>query len=135
MTEHGVTEFGFEPGAFGGHDAAGIGDGHKVFNAGGKHGECASVLAAVDPVLEFRCAADAAYEIDAIAGARVVDTKNWVEDVFLEQGDVEFFDGVGGCSEPGPEIQPIPTTAEVEAQFVFAAGLGGALWINDKDSV
>src|SRR6185436_13991325 len=49
VTEHGIPELGFEPGAFGRHDTAGVGDTHEILNAGWEHTEGAGEFAAVDP--------------------------------------------------------------------------------------
>ena len=37
MDEEAGAEFGFEPGALGGHDLVGVGDGHELFDGDGEH--------------------------------------------------------------------------------------------------
>ena len=96
VAEHGVAQFGFEPGAFGRHDAAGIGNVHQVFDAGRKHGKGAGKFAAIDELFQFRRAANAADEGDAFAGARVFNAENRGENMFLKQCDVQVFDGIPG---------------------------------------
>lgn len=127
MGEEAVAELGFEPGALGRHDAAVVRDGHEVIEVGGMEGEGAGELALADQAFEFGGAADAADELDAFAGAGVVDAEEWGEDMALEQGDVEEFDRVGGLEEMGAEGEEVPLVFEEKAELVAAGGgLGGA---------
>src|SRR6202522_4309036 len=67
VTEHGVAELRLEPGALGGHDAARVGNGHQILDAGRKEGESAGVFFSIDKFFQFRRAADAADEMNALA--------------------------------------------------------------------
>ena len=123
MDEEAGAEFGFEPGALGGHDLVGVGDGHELFDGDGEHGEGDSEVPAVDEFFEFGGAADAADEVDAFAGAGVVDAEERGEEAILEDGDVELIDGGGvGGGFPG---EAIPLAFEVHAAF---AGFGGGFF-------
>jgi hypothetical protein len=135
VREHRVAELGFKPGALGRHDAASVGDGHEVFDAGGEHREGAGVFTGVHEFLEFASAANAADEVDALARARVIDAEQRREDVFLQQRDVEFFDGVGGRGELRTEIKRVPLAFEEETEFVFASWLRRAVWLDDENGV
>ena len=117
MAEHGIAELWFEPCALGGHDAAGVGDGHEVLDARGEHGEGAGVFAAVHKFFEFRRAADAADEVDAFAGARIIDAEDGREHLLLQDGAIEAFDRIFGGGELGLEVQRVP----LRAAFTIAA--------------
>jgi len=94
VTEHRVAELGFEPGALGGHDAAGVGDGHQVLDARREHAERTGVFAAVHEFLQLRRATDAADEVDLLARARIGDAEDRVEHELLEQRYVELLNRV-----------------------------------------
>jgi hypothetical protein len=89
VAEHRVAELRLEPGALGRHDAAGVGDGHQILDARREHRKRAGVFAAVHQLFQFRRAANAADEIDALARARVVNAENRREHVLLQQRHVE----------------------------------------------
>ena len=98
----------------------GVGDGHELFDGDGEHGEGDSEVPAVDEFFEFGGAADAADEVDAFAGAGVVDAEERGEEAILEDGDVELVDGGGvGGGFPG---EAVPLALEVHAAL---AGFGG----------
>jgi len=54
MYEEAAQEFGFEPGRFGRHEAAGIGDGKEFSDGGGIHQE-GSAACGVCALLQFLC--------------------------------------------------------------------------------
>src|SRR4051812_19797333 len=91
VAEHGIAQLRLEPGAFGRHDSAGIGDGHKVFDACGEHGKGAGVIAVIDYLFQLRRPANAADEVDALAGARVINAEKGSERIFLKQSDIKLF--------------------------------------------
>lgn len=122
MGKHAIAELGFEPGAFGRHDAAGVGDSHEVFDAGGIHGKGAGELAAVDHSLQFGCAPDSAHEVDAFAGAGIINPEDGREDIFLEQRDIEFFDGISGCGKRRAKVERSPFAAEKESELMILRG-------------
>lgn len=124
MDEEAGAEFGFEPGAFWGHDLVGVGDGHELFDGDWEHGEGDSEVPAVDEFFEFGGAADTADEVDAFAGAGVVDAEERGEEAILEDGDVELVDGGGvGGGFPG---EAIPLAFEVHAALAgFGRGFVG----------
>src|SRR5579871_3943708 len=99
VAEHRVAEFRLEPRALGRHDAAGVRDGHQILDARREHRKGAGIIALIDQLFEFADAADAADEIDPLAGARVVDVEQRPEDVILEQRDVEFLDWIARTRE------------------------------------
>src|SRR4051812_183395 len=67
MAKHPVAQLRLEPCALRRHDSARVGDRHEFLDAGRIHRESAGVFATVDQLLQFRCAADAADEIDSLA--------------------------------------------------------------------
>src|SRR5262245_41050244 len=105
MAEHCIPELGLEPGAFGRHNAAGIRNSHKVLDAGREHGKCAGVIAAVDKFFQLGGAANAANEIDALAGPWIVNAKDRLKHIFLKEGYVQFFDGISRSGESRAEMQ------------------------------
>src|SRR5262249_4543191 len=109
----------FEPRAFWRHDAAGIGDGHEIFDPGREHRESTG-SAVVHQLLQFSGAADAADEADALAGARIRDAEDWIEGVLLNHGDVEFFDRIRSGGETWAEVQRAPFAFEIKPELVFA---------------
>lgn len=114
------AEFGFEPGALRGHDLAGVGDGHELVDSGRIHGKSDCGFAGIDELDEFAGAADAADEIDALAGAGIVDAEDGSEEAVLQAGDVELGDGVGvGGGLPG---KIVPSAVEIHADFAGAVG-------------
>jgi hypothetical protein len=84
-----AAEFGFEPGGLRGHEAAFVGDGDELFDAGRVHADGHLRLAVVDALLQLAGAADAADEVDVGVAARVGDAEVGFENVFAEAGDVE----------------------------------------------
>src|SRR5262249_34045433 len=119
MAKHRVSQLRFEPGAFRRHNSTRVGDRHKVFNAGWEHRKGAGVFAVVDQFLQLTHAANAADKIQSLAGARVIDAENRVQDIFLKQSYIEFFDRVGGGGEPWAEMQRVPLALKVEPEFVL----------------
>src|SRR4051812_17933793 len=63
VADKSVGELGFEPGRLGGHDLVGVRDRHQLLEGGRGQGEGGLHLAAVDALLQFAKAADAAHEI------------------------------------------------------------------------
>ena len=49
-----------------------------------------ALVGAPQASFELGCAADAAEEVDAFAGARVIDAPNGCEEAILEAGDIEL---------------------------------------------
>src|SRR6266545_1138705 len=135
VAEHRVAQLRLEPGAFGRHNPAGIRDGHQVFDTGRKHRKSAGIFAAVHQFFQLGDAANAADEVDALAGARVVDAKQRRQHVFLQEGHVELFDRVARRGEPGAEIQRVPVTVEVKAEFMVAHWLAGTVSLDDKYTI
>lgn len=80
------------------HDLAGVGDGHELIDRGGVHGEGDGELAAVHQLFQLGCATNAADEVDALAGAGVVDGEDGFQELILKDADVELVDGAGGES-------------------------------------
>ena len=86
----------------------------------------------MDELLQFRRSANAADEIDPLAGALVVDAENRIEHVFLKQGDVELFNRIGCFDEVRTEIEGVPLAVDEKTKFVFArrrcCSAGGTNW-------
>ncbi len=95
MDEEPAAEFGFKPGALWGHDLTGVRDVHELFNGGWEHGEGHGAFARVDPLFKFLCAADASDEVDPLAGTRVLDAEERVQQTLLKSGHIEASDLVG----------------------------------------
>ena len=64
-------QFGLEPGGFGRHDLAAVGDVHDLLHADGEESECSTHLTAVHTALEFSESTQPAYEVNAFAAAQV----------------------------------------------------------------
>ena len=94
MAEHSIPQLRLEPRALGGHDAAGIGNGHEILNARREHRESARVFSFVDELFHFPWSANATDKIDSGAGARIGDAENRVKDVLLQQSHIEFFNWI-----------------------------------------
>ena len=67
MAKQAITQFGFEPGTLGRHDALGVSDTHKIFYACRIHREGASVLTAVYQFLQFARTTDATDKLNPVA--------------------------------------------------------------------
>ena len=76
-----------------------------------------------DLLLQFGRAADAADEIDALVGARVVDAEHGREQVVLQDGDVERSDGVGRVEAAGLGAQAVPLL--LEGYMANSCGMDG----------
>src|SRR5437667_8744831 len=107
VAKHCVPELGFEPGALGRHNAAGIDDLHEIVDARRMHGKGAGVFAAVDEFLQFAGASDTADKVEPGTGAWIGDAKNWIEHVFLQQGHIEFLDWISRSSEARAKIERV----------------------------
>ena len=83
------TQLRLEPGALWRHDLAGVGDVHELLDGGGEHGEGDGGFAGIHELDEFARAADAADEVNALAGARVVNAEDGCEESLLETFDIE----------------------------------------------
>ena len=88
------TEFGLEPGGFRWHDIAGIGNADKLVHRHGIESQSGCHFAGVDTAAEFFQAADAAYEVHALVGAEVMDSKDVAQDKIRRYGYVEHSYGV-----------------------------------------
>src|ERR1035441_774999 len=91
--------------------------GHEVFNAGWEQRESTGILAAVDQLLQLSRAADAADEVDALAGARVGDAEERFEHVPLQERDIERFHCIGRRREARAKMQRVPLATKVEAEL------------------
>ena len=78
------------------------------------------MILGVDEFFQLRRAADAADEVDALAGARVVDAEDGLQQPVLKNADVELVDGAGVLRRL-PE-QLVPLVLQIHAAL---AGLGG----------
>src|SRR6185369_1157300 len=124
VTKHAVPELGLEPGAFRRHNPTRVRDVHQVFDARREHRKGAGEFPGVDALLQFPGAANAAHKIDAFARPRIVDAEDRLQDIFLEQSDVEFFDRVAGSGEARPKVERVPPASEIKTQFMFAGWRG-----------
>jgi hypothetical protein len=88
----------------------------------GNRRERAGVFAAVHQLFQFRRAADAADEIDALARARIVNAEDRREHVLLQQRHVERSIGSLDRGERRLEGQRVPLALEIKAQFMLARG-------------
>ncbi len=79
VDEEAGAEFGLEPGAFGRHDLGCVGDGDELFDGGWVEGEGDGEVLAIDEFFEFGRAADTADEVDAFAGAGVINAEQGCE--------------------------------------------------------
>src|SRR5437870_3316444 len=118
MAEHGIPKLGLEPGAFGWHDAASVGDGHEFLYPGRKHREGAGVFSTINESLQLSCPTDASDKTDARVGSRIGDAKNWVQHVVLQQRNVELFDRVGRRREAWTKVQGVPFARNIESKFM-----------------
>ena len=75
-----AAEFRLKPGGLGRHDFATVGDVHDLLHGNGIEGEGKFHLAAIHALLQFAEAAQAAYEVDALVAAQILDAQEFVED-------------------------------------------------------
>src|ERR1051325_9551056 len=122
VAEHRIAELGLEPGAFRGHDSPRVRNGHEILDTGGEHRESTGVIAIVHELLQFACSANTANEVDPFAGARIIDAKKGREHVFLEERDVEFFNGIVSRGKLRAKMQGAPCALEIKAQLMFSGG-------------
>ncbi len=86
MDEQSAPEFWFEPSAFGRHDLIRISDVHQLLEGRREHRKCDGAFPAVDALHQLARTADAADEVDALAGARIVDAEQRCEQARLKAG-------------------------------------------------
>src|SRR5918995_1705444 len=113
MAEQPVPQLRLEPGAFWGHDAAGICNGHQVGDANRVHGEGDGRTAFVHEPGEGTRAADPPHEVDALVLTYVADLQHRREHLLVETRNVEAISRRGaGCGRP--QRQRMPLTREVQ---------------------
>lgn len=115
VNEETAAKFGFKPRRFRRHDAAAIGDGEDLVDLRGEHGNGEAHFARVDAFFEFFNAADAADEVDAFVGTRILDVEDGRQDAFLQKIDVERSDGIVSVDRSGIDREQIPLFAEIDA--------------------
>ena len=124
MDEQTGAELGLEPGALGGHDAAGVGHGDELAHGDRPHGEGDRPPSRIDHLFHLAFAARAAGEIDAGIGADVLDAQDGAQDVLGEHHVVDralrfaAIDGIRG------QADPVPLTAQIDAEAAVALELG-----------
>src|SRR5690349_7363263 len=94
MREQPIAQLRLEPGALGRHYVAAVGDVEKLLNGNGIKAEGRHGVAVLHALLELAEAADAAHEIDAVVGARILDAQDAVEYSLLENAYVEHTDRI-----------------------------------------
>ena len=116
------AELRLEPCRFRRHDVAGVGNVGELFHRHGIKREGDSHLAAVHPALKLSEAAYAAYEVDALVRAEVLDAQDPVEHQFGKDGDVQHSYGVGIVVAAGLGGEGVPLAVEIHAEVVQAGG-------------
>ena len=108
----------------------------KSSDARREHGKRAGEFAAVHQLFQFRRAADAADEMDALARARIVNAEHRREHVFLQQLHIEQFPGSSvDSSSNSAERERVPLAGKIKTEFMFAAGRRRAMTVNGKNGV
>ena len=74
-----AAQFRLKPGGLGRHDFAAVGDVHDLLHGNGIESEGKFHFAAIHALLQFAKAAQAAYEVDALVAAQVLDAQEFVE--------------------------------------------------------
>ncbi len=135
MAKHPIPKLRLEPGAFRRHDSPGIGDGHEVLDTRGEQRKRAGILAGVHNFFQLSCAANPANETEPLAGARVIDSEEWFEDILLQQCDVKLLDRISRRGETRTKMQRVPAAGQEKPEFMLAAWLAVALGFNDEDAI
>ena len=132
MDQQTVAELGFEPGALGRHDFAGIGDVHELVESGREHGKGAGAFTAVDALHEFTESANATDKVNALGSTGVVDIEERLEDELLEECHVQAVNRTEVLEELGFEGASIPLATHVEIHLVL---LGRALHLVESNDI
>ena len=120
VDDHAGAEFRLEPGGFGGHDVAGVGNAHHLFHRDGIERQGSLHLAAVDTSPQFVEPTQTADEIDALGGAEIGDAELFVENQPRRDVDIEHTDGIFGVEGAGTGVERIPTAGQIERKLVGA---------------
>ena len=88
MGKQAATQFRLEPSGLGWHDFTGIGHFQYLVNLGGIHIERAG-SARIYCYFKLSIPANSTYELDALAGARIVNPQQGSKYVFLQQRHIQ----------------------------------------------
>lgn len=127
MDNQAAAQFGLEPGRFGRHDFAGVGNPHQGIDSGGIEGKGNAKGAGVDDPLQFGVAADAADKVDARIRARIADLQNRLQDMVQQDVDIQAAEHIIAVEQSifGGEFPP--DMIQIHAKGVFFFDLDPAL--------
>ena len=116
MHQESTAEFGFEPCAFRRHDLTGIGDRHELVKRRRNHRDPDGPVSWDAQSFEFRCAADAAHEVDTRVRADVLDSKDRVQHLTFQDGCVQSSDRIVPEQRIGRNRQLPPAVINQKAE-------------------
>src|SRR5690554_8129148 len=117
------TQLGFEPGGFGRHNIAGIGNANQLLHRYRVKGKGGFHFSGINSLLQGFESTYASHKIDALRGALILDVQNTFEDLLRQDGNIKGAIGVGIVVGSLPGYQAVPLVTRNRPNAVNGPGL------------
>ena len=113
-----TAQFRFKPSGLRRHDFTAVGNIDELLHRNRVQSEGNFHFSAVHAAFQFTEAAKTAHKVDPFVCPKILDAKNRFQDLFLQDGNVQYTDRVSVIVRSGFGGEFIPLSVEVHAEFV-----------------